>query len=152
TGGYSFQDVHPDFSKGRQTVVFSSDAGRGARFSGVPRSCPRLQAPAMKFLFLQGLNICLHRRVKTGFDSRLANGRRAANGSNLDTPRPQGSGGQAFQIVVLPDPSLVPCVSRIKVSGRTVGATRRSGPWAFRPPTGESLLWKERQNRTRSRS
>ena len=36
-------------------------------------------------------------------------------------------------------------------SGGTMGATRRSRPEGKGPPTGESLLWKERQKNKRLR-
>src|SRR5258708_1419152 len=139
-----------DCSKGRKPVAYG---GMWAGVSGVPecldpvRDC---RCPRRNTSLFNGLIDSLHRRVKTGFRfaSPIAAG--GGYGSNLDTPDQFGSGGQAFHMSSCPA-----CPETL--GGLEVRFRRDDGcnpavlPSGQRPPTGESLLWKERQKRTRSR-
>jgi hypothetical protein len=120
--------------------------GRGVRLAEWPRSCPRLQAPEINPRFFNGLIECLHRRVKTGF--RFSSlWRRMACLVRTSTPRAVWFGRAGFSMSSCPA-----CLEAVVLRsgfGRDDGCNRRSRFKARRPPTGESLLWKERQKRTR---
>src|SRR3954453_5546516 len=55
-GGHSFQDIRMDCLKGEETLSLWRNTGRGRRLCWMPRSCPRLQAPAGRCYSLQRLN------------------------------------------------------------------------------------------------